>query len=491
MLTILSIPEAGRLRELLRAAEYTENGFFGKLFLRELPSRQAGNLPWQMEATSDPTAFNLVTRLFLFGIPQTPEDAKARLSEDFLTLLTKTGMAVIDGDLIRPTVMLAPMGDFIVVADPLFRMQPVEEPDIILWPNDTTRLLLNSCVKADCGPALDLGAGCGIISLFLSKFSIHVVATDLNSRSEEFVQFNRWLNSAPEIEALTGDTFEPVASRRFDRILANPPFFITPSSDVLYCQNPLELDGFCRRVAREGAALLNEGGFLQMVFEWVELDGEPWKERLASWVEDTGCDAWIYRSYVTSPDSYAHQRTNRQYATSPKNATAAFERAMEYYRRHKVVRVLGGLMALRRRAGSNWLQIEEGRVNPGQPFGNLIQEIFETQDALRQASDDHQLLMLKPRLSQESQLEQQFTLENRAWAVESIKLTLHHALPAEIVVESSVADFLARCDGTHPLGQLVLQLAESVKADPAQVAQQCCGVVRKLAERRFITFGAS
>jgi hypothetical protein len=146
-------------------------------------------------------------------------------------------------------------------------------------------------------------------------------------------------------------------------------------------------------------------------------------------------------------------------------------------------------MVLRRRSGQNWLCIEEGHVQPGQPFGNLIKDIFETQGVLRHLPTDQQLLGLKPRLSPEAKLEQQFTPENRAWAVESIKLALHHALPTEIVVEASVADFLARCDGNRPLGELVIDLAKSVKADPAQVAQQCCAVVRKLAERRFIAFG--
>jgi hypothetical protein len=296
------------------------------------------------------------------------------------------------------------------------------------------------------------------------------------------------LNSVESIETLIGDMFEPVAARLFDRILANPPFFITPSSDVLYCENPLDLDGFCRRVAREGAAHLNEGGFLQMVFEWVEVEGESWQDRLSAWVANTGCDAWIFRFYATSPDSYAHQRTNRRYSISPEEATREFDRLIEYYARHKVQSVLGGLMVLRRRSGTNWVRMEEGRIQPGQHFGDLVMEVFETQDVLQHVTDDDQLLRLRPRLCPQARLDQQFTVENRAWACESIKLTLNHALPAEVTLESSVADFLARCDCSRSLGELVLDLARSVKADPEQVRQQCCAVVRKLAARRFMTF---
>ena len=35
----------------------------------------------------------------------------------------------------------------------------------------------------------------------------------------------------------------------------------------------MELDQYCRRVAREAPAHLKEGGYLQMVCEWVQIGG--------------------------------------------------------------------------------------------------------------------------------------------------------------------------------------------------------------------------
>ena len=218
------------------------------------------------------------------------------------------------------------------------------------------------------------------------------------------------------------------------------------------------------------------------------MEGESWQNRLSAWVENSGCDSWIFRSYVTTAESYAHQRTNQHYSTSPDDATAAFNRLIEYYRRHNVEWILGGLMVLRRRSGANWIRIEEGRIEPGQQFDDLVKEVFETQDALQQLTTDDKMLDLRPRLSSQARLDQRFMVENRAWAYESIRLKLNHALPAEIALESPVADFLAGCDGSRPLGELVRDITASSKADPGQVQQQCCAVVRKLAARRFITF---
>jgi hypothetical protein len=299
------------------------------------------------------------------------------------------------------------------------------------------------------------------------------------------------LNAAGNIETVIGDAYEPLQGRMFDRILANPPFFLTPSSGVLYCENPLDLDGFCRKVVREGAEHLNEGGFLQMVFEWVNVKGQTWHERLSEWVDGTGCDAWVLRTYAGPPASYAHQRISNEFATSPERATAKFERTMEYYRQHEVEQIYGGVLALRRRTGANWVRFEEGRVDGGSAFGDLVQDIFETQDVLVTRTADEELLDLRPILSPHARLHQQFCPEKQLWAIESINLIIDTGLPASIPVDSSVAGFLARCDGTRSLHELTSELAQSVKVDPAQVRTQCCAVVRKLAERRFIKFASA
>lgn len=53
----------------------------------------------------------------------------------------------------------------------------------------------------------------------------------------------------------------------------------------MYCHNPMELDLFSRALIRDAARHLNEGGLLQMLFEWVGLEGQPWKDRLKEWID--------------------------------------------------------------------------------------------------------------------------------------------------------------------------------------------------------------
>ena len=110
----------------------------------------------------------------------------------------------------------------------------------MLWPNPTSKFLARFAVRRRSRATLDLGTGSGILSLDASRFSDLVVATDLNERAVAFARFNARLNGIENIEVIAGDCFAPVAGRRFDLILSNPPFFITPNADYLFCENPME-----------------------------------------------------------------------------------------------------------------------------------------------------------------------------------------------------------------------------------------------------------
>ncbi len=105
-------------------------------------------------------------------------------------------------------------------------------------------------MQASVGRTLDLGTGSGILAIAAAAHSGSVMATDLNPRAREFCMFNTALNGVTNVEFREGNAFEPVRGERFDLILANPPFFVTPSVRRAYSDNSMELDGFCRMLIR-------------------------------------------------------------------------------------------------------------------------------------------------------------------------------------------------------------------------------------------------
>ncbi len=249
----------------------------------------------------------------------------------------------------------------------------------------------------------------------------------------------------------------------------------------------MELDGYCRELIRAAPRYLNENGFLQMTLEWAQVKGQSWRDRLAEWLDGTGCDAWVLRSYARSAAGYASERIGRMMPYSPLTANQRFDEWMAYYRARGVEEVQGGILAMRRRSGTNWIRIEE-LLNPDftEPFGQSVVELFNNQDKLEADRSVDQMMAWKPRLPSDVRIEQQLRFEAGEWRPFSMQLRRPGGLPSSLALDPQVADFLRRCDGSRTLDELGRDLAEAVKVDAEQVRRQCCAVTRKLVERRLV-----
>ncbi|MDR3702998.1 MAG: methyltransferase [Candidatus Sulfopaludibacter sp.] len=476
-----------QLREFFTEAGFTFGRFKEDPTMRDLPSRRLGNLPALLERTAEPTALNVLLRWFLLGQTQEIESFAELVPASVLTELLETGTLVREANRFTPAVMLTPCEEFLFAADPARTLESPESSGMILWPNPSTRMLQMFTIRRPTGTTLDLGAGCGILAVLASVHSRHVVATDLNPRAAEFVAFNAWLNGVTNLECLTGDTFEPVRGRTFDLIVSNPPFFVTPSAGQMYCENSMELDGYCRELVRAAPGYLNEGGYLQITFEWVQVRGQSWQDRLAEWLKDSGCDAWILRSYARKAADYAAERIGRMMPFSTLTANQRLDEWMAYYRAREVEEVHGGILAMRRRSGRNWLRIEHvPGLDCTEPFGESIEELFANQNRLEADRSTSQMLAWRPRVAPDTRIDQQLHLVAGEWKPSSMQIRRVDGLPSSLAADPQVVEFLRQCDGTRTLADLADNLAPVVHVNPEQVREQCCAVMRKLVERRLV-----
>ena len=73
------------------------------------------------------------------------------------------------------------------------------------------------------GAVLEIGSGSGVVALTLARAGARVTATDLNPAALALA----WRNAAANgltVELLAGNMFEPIAGRRFDAVVCNPPY---------------------------------------------------------------------------------------------------------------------------------------------------------------------------------------------------------------------------------------------------------------------------
>jgi SAM-dependent methyltransferase len=484
MLVELSKEEFRRLLASFEEAGYVEATIRKHLGAAELPSRQLRNEPRLLDRTSEPTLLNALLRWFWLGRPQTEAQIADSVPAGFLALLLKSGLLKADAGSLHGTSMLLPSEGFLVAAD-----YPVAidrgEPEMVLWPNPTSKFLARFSIRRHSRATLDLGTGSGILSLGAARFSDTVVATDLNQRAISFAAFNAKLNGVENIEVMAGDCFAPVKDRAFDLILSNPPFFITPQQGYLFCDNAMELDGLCRRLVKEAPTYLNEGGFMQMLCEWAQVSGQTWEERLGEWLEGTGCDAWVMKGLTQDPAEYAQHRI-RETSQDPTDDARLYDGYMTYYRERGVEAIHDGLVVMRRRTGTNWVQLEEVPKTPQGDLGELVLSTFAAHDLLVQLQDDESLLAIKPTLSAHARLEQICAQSRGQWAAESITLRLISGFPFHLTLQPLVAEFLATCDGTRTADQAIKDFAVVANAPLETVRRECLSMMRKLIQRGFM-----
>ena len=77
---------------------------------------------------------------------------------------------------------------------------------------------------------LELGCGCGIISIYAAKKGAFVTATDINVMALEQLRIDAKKNSVA-LDIVYSDLFENLHGRTFDYIFINPPYYPrTPAS---------------------------------------------------------------------------------------------------------------------------------------------------------------------------------------------------------------------------------------------------------------------
>ncbi len=476
---------ASRLRALFERAKFEPQTLKRVIGANEAASMKKGNQALLLHRTAESTPLNTLLRWFLIGAPVKKARAEATLTSAEMDDLENCGLIEAGDEGFTSSVLVSPYEGFLLAADRLTELESGENAEAVLMVNRTTWRLGEFMLREPVRSTFDLGAGCGALSLLAARHSKEVVATDLNPRAVQFARFNAALNGVTNIECIVGDSWEPVAGRRFDRIISNPPFFISPTSRSMFSDNPFDLDEFCRRLVRQAGEYLEPGGVYQMVFEWAEIEGEPWQDRLTEWVEGTGCDAWIAKGYSLTSDRYAHQRITEK-AVDPAQLDEIFGEWQSYFDARGVVAIHGGVLALKRRSGANWIQI--GELPAG--LADAAEAVRRRLDSLDYAHDsetDEELLQTRPMLSDAAELAQRLRLEDGGWKIVGMQLELRDGLPDKLPADPSVLGMLSALDGKRTLAEIAAAVAQRAERDPGQVAAECARLIRALAIRGFIT----
>ncbi|MFD0684211.1 methyltransferase [Actinomadura fibrosa] len=510
-----------RVRAALEGAGYTVGG------VRALLGPVAGGALARDEivpglrAIAGGSPLEVLTRLFWLQVPvdAAPLEAASE-APGFVDDLVAAGLVERSGGEVRARLHVEPLESVVpeppgaadggghagyVVSD--LKVRPgsgdVVAPDHVVGAGGASGNLARLVVHRAVDNALDLGTGCGVQAVHLARRggARTVTATDVNPRALDLAAMSFALSGVEGAELLEGSFLEPVRDRRFDLIVSNPPFVVAPSGDrrFTYRESGMPGDDFCRRLVAEARGLLDDGGYCQLLANWLHVDGVPWDERVGAWAEESGCDAWVVQRDVQDPAEYAELWLRDSCEAGTPEYRTRYGAWLDHFERHGVTGVGFGWITLRRGGAERpAIRVEEIRHAVEQPVGAYAAAVLDGLAAAREFSTACGELGMKgagaepdagalgaAMLRTAAGVVQEQIGPPGAEDPERIVLRQTERLRRAAGVGTIEAALAGVCDGTLPLAPLLDAIAQLTGTDPAQARAHAAAVLPELVADGF------
>lgn len=474
------------LREAFAAADYTTDGISDLLGpVAETALARRETVPTRRAVRGDNSPLAALVRLFL--LQDTVPEAQAPLPLDAATRL---GLVASSGGELRARLDVRPHDDaFYVVSDLSTgldgNVRPVDAGHV-LGVGGASVSLAELTVRHPVKRALDLGTGCGVQALHLSRHARRVTATDVLPRALELAALSAAL-SGVEVDLREGGLFDPVAGERFDLIVSNPPFVIgAGDGQRTYRDGGMAGDELCRRLIGAAPAHLTENGWCQLLANWVHRRGEDWHDRVGAWLP-VGCDGWALQREILDPAAYVSLWLHDAGDVAGPDYLERYDAWLGALEADGVEGIGFGWITLRRVDSDGVHRVEDWPHAVDAPLGPHVAEAF-ARLAWLEARDDAALLAA--RLVVADDLNQELIGEPGAEDPRHVVLRQAGGLRRARKVDTATAALVGACTGEASAGILIDAVATLLGEDGAAVQARLLPLVRDLVAEGYLEGGS-
>ncbi|MGO3661542.1 methyltransferase, partial [Microbacterium gubbeenense] len=326
------------------------------------------------------------------------------------------------------------------------------------------------------------------------RYADRVVATDISERALAFTRMNAALAGISGIDVREGSLFDPVAGERFDRIVSNPPFVITPRAQGVpayeYRDGGLVGDALVESVVAGAGQHLVPGGTAQFLANWETKDGVSGLDRFRAWVEASpvALDAWVIERESLNPTEYAEMWI-RDGGTAP--GSPAHDRLLTAWLDDFAARGVSGIgfgyVLLRRAAADPTLARYERVAQPIPSEGALGSHL-----AAALAAHDAQAALSDDELSERILVTAPDVTETRHYLPGAenptvIELRQGGGFGRSVQADPALAGLVGASDGELTVGQIIDALAQLLEVDETALRGSVLPAVRALIDDAFLS----
>lgn len=449
------------LRTALQRAEYSDDAVADALGPRPPFGRTRREVYRRRLLEAGP--LGELVRLFRLGEPVDEEGAAAALAPADVDALVDAGLLERRADLVASTVELSSYSGLLLAHDRVAEGAAPESWHVLF--GSASKTLAALTIRRPASRALDLGTGCGVQALLAARHAESVVATDVNERALAFAQINAALNESENLDFVQGDLFEPVEDERFDLIVSNPPFVVSPDTELVFRDSNLPGHEISRVVVEQAQEHLHDGGQATVLCSWIAPTDAHWSTPLRAWVEP---DALLLQFTSVPPLEYAATWTDE------------LDRWLAYYGDEDIERISTGAVILRRRPSGGKVVAYQANAAPRDNAGEQFLRIFDAP-----VLDDDALLAGRFRLV-DHDLRQRAAYRDGTYTIGLTGVEIRGS-PLNVRVEPDAIHVLPRLDGEATLAEAVDGAAAETGLDREQMERAALTTARRLYERGFLS----
>jgi methylase of polypeptide subunit release factors len=478
----LSPATADALRSALARTRYTTDGVRELLGASAHAALGRGEPEPARRAARDGGELGVLVRLLLLGAVEPDGAVTAALAPLAPADAAAAGLLRPAGGGWAAALDLRPYAedggpDWWVLSDLVERRQ---DRDHVTGVGGASLTLASATDRSPVGTLLDLGTGCGVQALHATRHAGAVTATDVAPRALAMAAATFALNGLA-VELRDGPWLEPVAGRRFDRIVSNPPFVPGPARvDYVYRDSGRAGDDALAALVADLPAHLAPGGVAQLLGSWLHVRGEDWPDRVRSWLPD-GVDAWIVQREVADPALHVGtwQRDAGLDLTAP-GTRAQAGAWLDWMDAERVEAIGFGYLVLRRTDEVPTVVVEDLLGEVSDPLGPEVTSWLRSVDWLRAHAGDDALLGARLAVAPGVVLESWAEPGDEGWADAGSAVARLDGPRWRHEVDAPAAALLAGCRGVLSLGELVELLAFAHDRPAGELVAATLPAVREL-----------